>query len=110
MQDTVGDAHLNIWRNHVDMVWFDLETFRHLNDRERSLAGQQSGQSALMLRREMVNEAERDVGRHGQCFKELGKRFEAASGRSDADGRRYTRVDCGVFLVEYGCRFISAFE
>ena len=61
MERPADDDHLRVRRNHVDVIRLDVQAVRGLHDRHRRLARQQRDERALMLRREVLHEHDRDV-------------------------------------------------
>jgi hypothetical protein len=64
---------------------FDRQTFRNLDDGQCRPAGQQAGERALMLRRQMLNEDQGDIRVGRERFEELRERFETTGGCAHAD-------------------------
>jgi hypothetical protein len=72
-----------------------LRALGHLDDRQRRLRGEQGGERALVLRREVLHEHDGHVDVRGQMLEQLRERLEAAGRGANPDDHRgvWTRCD-----------------
>lgn len=88
---TVDQFHLRVRRHHVDPIRHDARAFGRFDHWKRRVACQQKGERAGMMRRQVLHENNREIGRGRQTLQKLGKCFEASGRRADADDREVMR-------------------
>jgi len=84
MQDAVGDPHVDVGRDDVDLVGFDAHAFSDLHDGHLAMGSEQFGQKAVVARREMLDDDESETELGGEAFEKLGAGLEPAGGGADA--------------------------
>lgn len=88
MQMTVDGLHLRVRRDDIDVIWLKLNALGHLHNRKFRVPGEQHRQGAGMLRGEMLNEHDREMGVRRQRLEQLAERFKPTSRGADADDRK----------------------
>ena len=85
VQVTVHQFHLFVGRHDVDAIGHDARAFGGFDHRQRRMAGEQRGKRAGMMRRQMLDENERNVRICRQRLEKLCKCLEASCRRAYAD-------------------------
>ena len=100
MQLAVQDLEMHAGRNHVDVVRLDPHAVRGVDDLERRLCGEEFGKRARMLRRQVQDEDEGDIGLWRDVLEDAREGLESAGRRADRDdrGRELRRVLGGMGL------------
>ena len=66
VQVTVNQLHLYVGRHHVHAIGHDARAFGRFDHRQRRMAGEQRRERARMMRRQMLDENNRDVRFRGR--------------------------------------------
>ncbi len=92
----VYQLHLRVGRYHVDAIGHDARAFGRFDHGKGRMAGEQRRERARMMRREVLDENNREVRNRGQPLEKLCKCLEAACRRANPDDARSLRR--AVFL------------
>ena len=84
VQDVVGNAHLHVGGDDVDAVAFDRHPLGGLDDLHAGSRRQEHGQCALVLRRQVLHQDDRQAGVRRQRLQHLGEGFQPSRRRADA--------------------------
>lgn len=87
LEGIVGDHHVGVGRDHVNMVGLHLHAVADLQDWHRAAFRKQFRQQAFVLRIQVLHEHEGHPGVPAEVPQESGKRFQAAGGCTDANHR-----------------------
>ena len=85
VQMTVDELHLRVGRHDVHAVRLDARALGGFQHGERRMAGEQRGQRAGVVRREMLDENNREIGIARQPLEKLRKCLEPPGRGADAD-------------------------
>ena len=85
MKDSIGNAQIASWRNHVNMIGLGASLAFHFRDRHFACLGKQLRQMALVTRIEVLNQHECHAGIVRQMAEQLRECLQSAGGGSYAD-------------------------
>src|SRR6266536_6456336 len=88
LQDSAGDAHRRVSRNHVNVVRLHRQTVRSLLHPYRGRLGENSSEIALVLRVEMLDQDECHAGVSRQLSEQQAGGLEPTGGRADTHYRK----------------------
>ena len=78
MEVAIGHPHLDVRRNHVQMIRLDGHAFGDLNHRHRCVIGQERRECALVLRCQVLHQHDREAGIGRQRADQARERLQAA--------------------------------
>src|SRR5215471_6344842 len=87
LQYPARNGHGGVRRNHIDVVWLQRQTVRHLSHPHHGLFGKQLGQDAVVGRIQVLNQNESHSGGGRQSPDEFGKGFDPARRRADGNNQ-----------------------
>ena len=85
MEMAVDQLHLRVGRHDVHAIGRDARAFGRLDYGKRRMAREKRGRAAGVVRREVLDENNREVGIARQPLEKLRKCLESSSRRADAD-------------------------
>ncbi|MGB7760162.1 MAG: hypothetical protein WBL61_10045 [Bryobacteraceae bacterium] len=85
LKDSIGNAQIAPWRNHVNVIGLSASLAFHFRDGHFARFGKQLRQMALMAWIEMLNQHERHAGIVRQMAEQLRERLQSAGGGSHAN-------------------------